>query len=67
MYIIQGLLLALVTIAFVILIMFECYFIYSWRRTNDYFYLGIGTITAILIIIFGIGLGIWIVDYVGGA
>lgn len=65
MYVVQGLTLALATIGFIVLIMYECYFIYSWRETKEYFYLGTSIITAILIILFGIGLGICVVDYVG--
>ena len=67
MYVAQGLLLALATIGFIVLIMSECYFIWSWRETKERFYLGTSIITAILIILFGVGLGICIVDYVGGA
>ena len=66
MYVAQGLLLALATIGFVVLIISECFFIHSWRETKERFYLGTSIITAILIILFGVGLGICIVDYVGG-
>lgn len=66
MYVIQGLLLALAVIGFVVLIISECFFIYSWRETKEHFYLGMSIITAILIILFGIGLGICVVDYIGG-
>ncbi len=66
MYVAQGLLLALATIGFVVLIISECFFIHSWRETKEHFYLGTSIITAILIILFGVGLGICIVDYVGG-
>lgn len=67
MYMAQGLILALAIIGFVVLIISECFFIHSWRETKEQFYLGMSIITAILIILFGIGLGICIVDYVGGA
>ena len=67
MYVAQGLLLALATIGFVVLVISECFFIHSWRETKERLYLGTSIITAILIILFGIGLGICIVDYVGGA
>lgn len=67
MYIIQGLVLALATIGFAVLVMSECYFIWSWRETKEHFYLGTSIITAIFIMLFGIGLGICFVDYVGGA
>ncbi len=67
MYVIQGLLLALAIIGFVVLVISECFFIHSWRETKEFVYLGTSIITAILIILFGIGLGICIVDYVGGA
>lgn len=67
MYVIQGLVLALAIIGFVVLIISEYIFIYSWRETKEQFYLGTSIITAILIMLFGIGLGICIVDYVGGA
>lgn len=66
MYVAQGLALALATIGFVVLVMSECCFIWSWRETKECFYLGTSIITAILIMLFGIGLGICIVDYVGG-
>lgn len=66
MYVIQGLVLALAIIGFAVLILSECYFIWSRRETKECFYLGISIITAILIILFGIGLGIYIVDYVRG-
>lgn len=66
MYVIQGLLLALAIIGFVVLIISEYFFIYSWRETKEFVYLGTSIITAILIILFGVGLGICIVDYVGG-
>lgn len=65
-YVAQELTLALATIGCVVLVMSECYFIHSWRETKERFYLGISIITAILIILFGVGLGICIVDYVGG-
>ena len=66
MYVAQGLILALAIIGFAVLVMSECYFIWSWRETKEDFYLGTSIITAILIILFGIGLGICIVDYVRG-
>ena len=66
-YIAKGLLLAVGTIGFVVLIISECFFIHSWRETKEFVYLGTSIITAILIILFGVGLGICIVDYVGGA
>ena len=66
MYVEQGLLLALAVIGFVVLIISECFFIPSWRETKECFYLGTSIVTAILIILFGIGLGICVVDYVGG-
>ena len=66
MYVAQGLILALAVIGFVVFVMSECYFIWSWRETKERFYLGTSIITAILIILFGVGLGICIVDYVGG-
>ena len=66
MYVVQGLVLALATIGLIVLIMYECYFIWSWRETKEHFYLGMSIITAILIILFGIGLGICVVDYVRG-
>lgn len=66
MYVAQGLILALAVIGFVVLVMSECYSIWSWRETKERFYLGTSIITAILIILFGVGLGICIVDYVGG-
>ena len=66
MHMVQGLALALAVIGFIVLIISEHYFIYSWRETKEHFYLGTSIITAILIILFGIGLGICIVDYVGG-
>lgn len=66
MYVVQGLVLALAVIGFIVFIMSECYFIWSWRETKEYFYLGTSIITAILIILFGIGLGICVVDYVRG-
>jgi len=67
MYIIQGLVLALATIGFAVLVMSECYFIWSWRETKEHFYLGISIMTAVLIILFGTGLGICLVGYIGGA
>lgn len=67
MWVAKGLALALAVIGFVVLIMSECYYIWSWRETKEQFYLGMSIITAILIILFGTGLGICIVDYVGGA
>ena len=67
MYIAQTLVLALAVIGFIVLIISEHYYIYSWRETKEHFYLGMSIITAIWIILFGIGLGICIVDYVGGA
>lgn len=66
MYVAQGLILALAIIGFAVFVMSECYFIWSWRETKERFYLGTSIITAILIIFFSIGLGICIVDYVGG-
>lgn len=65
MYVVQGLALTLAVIGFIVLIMYECYFIWSWRETKEHFYLGTSIIIAILIILFGIGLGICVVDYVG--
>ncbi len=65
-YIAKGLLLTVGIIGFVVLIISECFFICSWKETKEHFYLGTSIITAILIILFGIGLGICIVDYVGG-
>lgn len=67
MYIAQTLALALAGIGFIVLIISEHYSIYSWRETKERFYLGTSIITAILIIFFSIGLGICVVDYVGGA
>lgn len=67
MYMAQGLILALAIIGFVVLIISECFFIHSWRETKEFVYLGTSIITAILIILFGTGLGICIVDYIGGA
>lgn len=67
MHIAQTLALALAVIGFIVLIIYEHYFIYSWRETKEHLYLDTSIITAILIILFGIGLGICIVDYVGGA
>lgn len=67
MWVAKGLALALAVIGFIVFIMSECYSIWSWRETKEQFYLGMSIITAILIILFGIGLGICIVDYVGGA
>lgn len=66
MYIAQTLALALAVIGFIVLIISEHYYIYSWRETKEHFYLGTSIITAILIILFGIGLGICVVDYVRG-
>lgn len=66
MYVAQGLILALAVIGFIVLIMSECYFIWSWRETKERFYLGTSIITAILIILFGVGLGICVVDYIRG-
>lgn len=66
MYMVQGLALALVVIGFIVLIISEHFSIYSWRETKEYFHLGTSIITAILIILFGIGLGICVVDYVRG-
>lgn len=66
MYMVQGLALTLALIGFIVLIISEHFSIYSWRETKEYFYLGTSIITAILIILFGIGLGICIVDYVRG-
>ena len=66
MYIAQTLALALAVIGFIVLIISEHYYIYSWRETKERFYLGTSIITAILIMLFGIGLGIGVVDYVGG-
>lgn len=66
MHMAQRLLLALATIGFVVLIISEHFSIYSWRETKEHFYLGMSIIIAILIILFGIGLGICVVDYVGG-
>lgn len=65
MYMVQGLALTLAVIGFIVLIISEYFSIYSWRETKEYFYLGTSIITAILIILFGIGLGICVVDYVG--
>lgn len=65
-YMVQGLALALVVIGFIVLIISEHFSIYSWRETKEHFYLGMSIITAILIILFGIGLGICVVDYVRG-
>ena len=67
MHMAQGLALTLAVIGFIVLIISEHFSIYSWRETKEYFYLGTSIITAILIILFGIGLGICVVDYVGGA
>lgn len=67
MHMVQGLALALAVIGFIVLIISEHFSIYSWRETKEYFYLGTSIITAILIMLFGIGLGICIVDYVRGA
>lgn len=66
MHMVQGLALALAVIGFIVLIISEHFSIYSWRETKEYFYLGTSIITAILIILFGIGLGICVVDYVRG-
>ena len=66
MHMAQGLALTLALIGFIVLIISEHFSIYSWRETKEYFYLVTSIITAILIILFGIGLGICIVDYVGG-
>lgn len=66
MHMVQGLALALAVIGFIVLIISEHFSIYSWRETKEYFYLGTSIITAILITLFGIGLGICIVDYVRG-
>ena len=66
MHMAQGLALALAVIGFIVLIISEHYSIYSWRETKEHFYLGMSIITAILIILFGIGLGICVVDYIGG-
>lgn len=66
MHMVQGLALALAVIGFIVLIIYEHFSIYSWRETKEYFYLGTSIITAILITLFGIGLGICIVDYVRG-
>lgn len=66
MHMAQGLALALAGIGFIVLIISEHYSIYSWRETKEHFYLGMSIIIAILIILFSIGLGICIVDYVGG-
>lgn len=66
MHMAQGLTLALAVIGFIVLIMSECYYIWSWRETKERFYLVTSIITAILIILFGIGLGICVVDYVRG-
>ena len=66
MHMAQGLALTLAVIGFIVLIISEHFSIYSWRETKEHFYLGMSIITAILIILFGIGLGICIVDYVGG-
>ena len=66
MHMAQGLALTLAVIGFIVLIISEHFSIYSWRETKEYFYLGTSIITAILIILFGIGLGICVVDYVGG-
>lgn len=65
MHMAQGLALALAVIGFIVLIISEHYSIYSWRETKEHFYLGMSIITAILIILFSIGLGICVVDYVG--
>lgn len=65
MHMVQGLALTLAVIGFIVLIISEYFSIYSWRETKEYFYLGTSIITAILIILFGIGLGICVVDYVG--
>ena len=66
MHMVQGLALALAVIGFIVLIISEHFSIYSWRETKEYFYLGTSIITAILIILSGIGLGICIVDYIRG-
>ena len=66
MHMVQGLALVLAVIGFIVLIISEHFSIYSWRETKEHFYLGMSIITAILIILFGIGLCICIVDYVGG-
>lgn len=66
MHMAQGLALALAVIGFIVLIISEHYSIYSWRETKEHFYLGMSIITAILIILFGIGLGVCIVDYIRG-
>ena len=66
MHMVQGLALALAVIGFIVLIISEHFSIYSWRETKEYFYLGTSIITAILIILFGSGLGICVVDYVRG-
>lgn len=66
MHMAQGLALVLAVIGFIVLIISEHFSIYSWRETKEYFYLGTSIITAILITLFGIGLGICVVDYVGG-
>ena len=66
MHMVQGLALVLAVIGFIVLIISEHFSIYSWRETKEHFYLGTSIITAILIILFGIGLGICIVDYIRG-
>ena len=66
MHMVQGLALVLAVIGFIVLIISEHFSICSWRETKEHFYLGTSIITAILIILFGIGLGICIVDYVRG-
>lgn len=66
MHMAQGLALTLALIGFIVLIISEHFSIYSWRETKEHFYLGTSIITAILIILFGIGLGICIVDYIRG-
>ena len=66
MHMAQGLVLALAAIGFIVLIISEHFSIWSWRETKERFYLGTSIITAILIMLFGIGLGICVVDYIGG-
>ena len=66
MHMAQGLALTLVLIGFIVLIISEHFSIYSWRETKEHFYLVTSIITAILITLFGIGLGICVVDYVRG-
>lgn len=65
MHIAQGLALVLAGIGFVSFIIFKC-FSFILEEKQKRFYLAISIVIAILIIFFSIGLGICVVDYVGG-